>query len=158
MSKKARKKLKVDILDRVSKESVSVGYKDVITAVQKVFPATIQLQFLDAEFTALPLQVWQKIIKFTNVNNVKYISSKRDCDNFAIGFAGQCSLRFGVNGAGIVVDISGKHAYNCILVKELGEDLVVKVLEPQTDGFVELGSSLSGQEAYVGTKGFILFA
>lgn len=158
MSKKLRRKEKAVILEKVGGQYTKVTYQEVIEAVQAVFPATIQLQFLDADFTALPLKVWERIIKFTNVERAKYISSKRDCDNFAIAFAGQCSLKFAVNGAGIVVDISGKHAYNCILIKEKDQPLEVKLLEPQNDGFVQLKSNLSANESYVGEKGWILFA
>ena len=159
MSKKIRKKQRIQILNEISVHSHEVSYKQVIEAVHKVFPKTIQLQFLDGEFTALPFETWEKIIYFTSVDKAKYLTSKRDCDNFAIAFSGQCSLKFGINGVGIVVDISGKHAYNCILVKDnVDRELYVKIVEPQTDGFVKLGDNLSRQEAYVADKGWILFA
>ena len=40
---------------------------------------------------------------------------------------------FDVNGVGFVVDYSGKHAYNAILVSESGGHLEVVGVEPQND-------------------------
>ena len=151
-----RKKLKDSILSEIKKYEKTYNYNEVATATRVSFKA-MNLQFLDGKFTALPLSVWNKILLFSQIDKIDYISVKRDCDNFAIALAGECSLKFGINGVGIVVDTAGRHAYNVLLV-EGKEGLEVAIVEPQSDGFVQIGDKLSNAEAYTGKKGFILFA
>ena len=153
---KGRRALKTTIILEVKSGSQTYGYEAVAEAIRGTFKGC-SCQFLDHEFTALPLETWRKILNFSQIDKIKYIATKRDCDNFAIALSGECSLKFGINGVGIVIDIDGKHAYNVLLV-EGKEGLEVAVVEPQTDGFVKIGDNLSGQEAYKGTKGWILFA
>ena len=154
--KDGKERLKKIILSEISSGLKTYDYKKVVESTRKTLPG-LSFQFLDAKFTALPLSVWNKILLFSQVDKVDYIATTRDCDNFAIALAGECSLVFGVNGVGIVVDIAGKHAYNVLLV-EGSEGLETVLVEPQTDGFCQIGDNLSNQEAYTGKKGYVIFA
>ena len=151
-----RRKLKTSILTEIKNQVKIYDYNTVATAARVNFK-TMNLQFLDGKFTALPLALWNKILLYSQVDKVDYIAVKRDCDNFAIALAGDCSLKFGINGVGIVVDTAGRHAYNVLLV-EGKEGLEIAIIEPQTDGYAQIGDKLSNAEAYTGKKGFILFA
>ncbi len=141
------------------KDAISmVSYDKVVAALRQSALKNLRPQFLDRNYTALPMEKWQEILEYSDVDRVQYVSELRDCDNFAIALAGQVALRFGVNGIGIVVDFSGRHAYNCLLVSTSDGGLEIKVVEPQSDGMPKVGDRLSGHEAYKAQNGWILFA
>ena len=114
-------------------------------------------QFLDGEFVALPLEVWRDYLSWSKVSEFQYVATKRDCENFSIALVGEAALRLGVNGMGLVGDISGRHCYVCLLVLE-GDKLKVQCVEPQTDSLVTIGSKHSNSEAYKGEEGFVLWS
>ncbi len=107
----------------------------------------------DTKFTALPIGVWEEILEWSDIDQPKYVESQTDCDNFALALSGQLSLRLGVNGVGVVLDESGGHAYNCILVKRGLDQVEIEAVEPQKDTFPVIDS----QPSYSADKGEILF-
>lgn len=145
------------LLDLIKQTAVQVRSREVISAVYDSGLRRLRPMLLDATFTALPMSTWQAILKWSDVDRVRYVASRRDCDNFALALSGQVSLRLAVNGCGVVVDYSGCHAYCCLLVAD-GDDLQVVLCEPQSDGLPKAGDTLSGHEAYKAEQGFILFA
>ena len=118
----------------------------------------LQPYLLDSEFTALPMEVWQEVLDWSDVDRVQYVAQTRDCDNFAIALAGQIGLRLKVNGCGVVVDYSGRHAYSVLLVAAPDGSVSAALLEPQSDRIVMVGDKMSGHEAYAANQGWILFA
>lgn len=161
--KKAPDDAPKSMLTKIAKTARTVTYKEVIKAFQHSPIWRLQPQLLDRSYTALPVETWCEILAWSDVDRVKYVAEKRDCDNFAVALAGQVSLRLGVNGCGIVVDYSGKHAYNCILVtgdfdKDGKEDLKVLLVEPQSDTMPQIGDRIGRHEAYAGQRGVVLMA
>ena len=103
---------------------------------------------LDAKYAVIPRGMWEKVIKHVGRPVQPYKGDVRDCDDYAKWFSAICSIRFGVNSAGIVLDISGRHAYNCLVTPDN-----VLFYEPQSCRIVQLGS----KKMYTGTKGQIIF-
>ena len=147
----------VNLLELIRDTGRSFSAEQVAGALTESPLRRMQILLLDREYTALPLKVWERILEWSDVDRIDYVSEKRDCDNFAIALSGQVGLRLAVNGIGLVVDYSGGHAYNCILVRE-GNDLTLRIVEPQTDRMPAVGSCLSGHEAYKADYGFVMFA
>ena len=139
-----------------SKEFTAV---EVVQALRNEGLGALQPLLLDRSFTALPLDLWARILEWSDVDQSHYISEKRDCDNFALALAGQIGLRLAVNGCGFVGDYSGGHAYNFLLVcDENSNELDLVLVESQNDQYPQIGDKLSGNEAYVGKRGFVLLA
>lgn len=110
------------------------------------------LWYLDSRFRALPLATWKQVLAYNTVDKSRYKSDHFDCDNFAICLAGDAAQRWGVNGIGIVIDISAGHAYNCVLTYDDGK-LDLQIVEPQTDELIH--RAVPGYSAW---KGTIIFA
>ena len=146
------------MLAAIKAERRDVTAKQVAEAIQGSTLSALRPSLLDSKYTALPLEVWQAILEWSDVDRMAYIAEQRDCDNFAVALAGQVGLRLGVNGCGIVVDYSGQHAYCCILVAEADGDLVPLLVEPQSDSMPQVGDRIGRNEAYKATNGWILFA
>lgn len=119
----------------------------------------LRLMFADPDFMALPMGVWKDFVEWSKLDQTKYQVSRFDCENFALSFSSQAARRLNCNGAGIVFDISGRHAYTALLVKEQEPNakLAVAIFEPQTDRLVSIGESMSKSEAYKAQEGFTWF-
>lgn len=112
----------------------------------------------DGSLTSLPMDVWQEILKWSDIDRIRYVRDQRTCSNFALGLAGQVAMRCGVDGCGAVVDFSGGHAYCCLLVQDGQGGIRIALVEPQSDRTPTIGDRLSGHEAYKAERGFVLFA
>ena len=149
------------LLGEIQKYGVTVTAGQVVKALRDAGLGRLYPYLLDQTFTALPASIWDKVLAWSDVDAVQYVSERRDCDNFAVALAGQIGLRLRVNGVGVVVDYSGRHAYNVLLVGDqlVGGPLELKarLIEPQSDRTVNVGDKLSGHEAYKAAEGFILF-
>lgn len=141
----------------VKKTHSIVEPAEIARAWQEAGMGKLKLMFADPDFMALPMDVWQDFIEWSKVDQLKYKVSRFDCENFSLTFSSQAASRISCNGAGIVFDISGGHAYTALLVKEQGEDLRIVLLEPQTDGTVKTGQTMSSTEAYKAEEGFTWF-
>ena len=107
---------------------------------------------LDATYWGVSLETWQLILAYNGTDKKRYVKDVFDCDNFAILFAGSVADKFGINGAGIVIDYSGGHAYSALLVAtETG--LAFATIEPQNDEFV-----IKMDGMYDAEFGFIMLA
>ena len=111
----------------------------------------LDLRCLDRTFWVLQWHHWDQIINETRLEEARYVTDRRDCENYAMAFSGLASLRYGVNTAGFVVDTSAKHAYN-LIVGLSGEELEARVFEPQSDKWVTLG-----QKGYEAIDGIVAF-
>ena len=143
------------LIEKIDKHSISVSNKQVSNALLGTDLGYYELQFLDRQYQALPIEIWSEILEWSDVDRAAYVAEKRDCDNFAIALVGQITLRLGVNGIGIVLDYVGKHAYCMLLVHDEGQ-LSGKLIEPQSDKIAQVGDRLGRNEAYTG-KGTVIF-
>ena len=109
--------------------------------------ATMEIKALDSKFWTCNEADWKKIIDFDWTDEKRFVADQYDCDNFAFNFKARVARKFGVNSVGLVVDYSGKHAYNLIVFS----DGTWKIFEPQSDRWPNPGSGL-----YKFENGFIL--
>ena len=95
----------------------------------------MEILALDSKFWTCNEADWKKIIDYDWTDEKKYVTEQYDCDNFAFNFKARVARKFGVNSVGLVVDYSGKHAYNLIVFS----DGTWKIFEPQSDRWPTLG-------------------
>ena len=142
------------IKSRARKEQIEVPAQAVHKAACEAGLGKLNHQFLDPTYVGLPLDVWEDFLDWSRVSNLKYISSKFDCDNSSLSLVAEVGERLRVNSAGLVLDISGGHAYTALIVRD-GDGVRVRVCEPQTDQLVTIGESFSGSEAYKAEEGTV---
>ena len=94
--------------------------------------AHIQLLCVDDEYRALKLEDWIKVMKNTDTSSFQYTPHFFDCNSFACAYKAEVS-RLLVNGCGLVLDFSARHAFNLALIagKKKPE---FKFIEPQQSG------------------------
>ena len=148
---------KRDVMRAIKNGFTYVPYDALKEAFDKSALSKLTFVGLDNEYVVLTRAAWEKVLAWSGVNDYKYKSDTRDCDNFAAALHGTIPLRLGVNTVGYVVDWSGGHAYNAVAVMEEGGPLTIAAVEPQTDGFVAVGDQASAHEAYTATNGFVLW-
>ena len=107
---------------------------------------------LDETYWGVSLETWQLILAYNGTDKKRYVKDTFDCDNFAILFAGSVADKFAINGAGIVVDYSGGHAYSALLVAT-ENGLAFATIEPQNDRFI-----IKTDGMYDAEFGFIMLA
>ena len=135
----------------IAKTAKIFSAQEVAEAWQLSMGKRLSAEFVDRQYTAVPYHVWEQILQDSNVSNRKYVSERSDCDDFAYALRGTVPLNLNVNGIGVVLDISGRHAYNAVLSMS-GEALYIAFVEPQTDQFVTLGDGM--YKAEVGSVRF----
>lgn len=90
---------------------------------------------------------WNKVIKHINTAFTfpKYVSARKDCDDFAVLFKGLVSACFGLNACAIAIGDSpeGQHAFNLVRAEDGWY-----VVEPQHESKAELWP-LEGDHGYV---------
>lgn len=84
---------------------------------------------LDGKYYAPSRDDFHKVIRRDVTNLMAYEKAKFDCENFAMHFAGQAGMMYGVNTVGVVIDWSSAHSYNVIVY----DDDSYEFYEPQTD-------------------------
>lgn len=103
---------------------------------------------LDTTFWTTNNQDFNKLLDLNSVDSFEYITTKYDCEDFTFEFKSQIARRHGVNSIGAVIDYSGSHAYNVVIM----QDGNARLLEPQSDGYREV----DGDKLYDFDNGFIL--
>lgn len=83
-------------------------------------------------------------------DETEYVRQKYDCENFAIQAMSHAQRR-GMTNVGLVIDYSGKHAYNIAVYPGPAEP---DLIEPQSDGFKTLNPG--DHEQFKLTDGFIV--
>ena len=126
---------------------------DVATAMGESPWAKFNLFFLDRKLWVISEEHWREIIAETQVDAVRYVPERTDCEDYAKAFSGLASLRYGVNSAGIVIDTAGKHSYN-LLVVDVGGSVEIRAFEPQTDDMVD---ERVGSKPYCADQGYAIF-
>ena len=100
----------------------------------------LQLLQIDEEYRSLSLDNWNKVLQASDTSKQKYIKNFYDCNHFAVLFKAEVGLIL-VNGCGLVLDFSGEHAFNLIIVGEENKPPSFKFVEPQLDNWIVPNSS-----------------
>lgn len=145
-----------NIRKRIKEESIKV---DSSVLAQLIAENTqLEPKILDRKKVSIPLDLLETILDNTKVDERKYIAESGDCDDFAIALAGVTRNRFRYGGIGIVIDYSGRHAYNCAMIHDPDnpDQVGLIFIEPQSDGLIKKGMAMSSSESYKMERGFIL--
>lgn len=137
-----------DVKRAIKENVVDLSAKDMLSAFARSGLRQLQAIAIDSRYRAVDIDTWRLIMDYSNVDKKKYKSEHFDCDNFAVCFAGEVAQKWELNGVGIVIDVSAKHAYNCLLVVDNDNYLRILSIEPQTDRIT----------SYVAEEGFVMFA
>jgi len=86
---------------------------------------------LDGKYYTTTLDLFKKVVEWDWTDSRKYISESFDCDKFSIYFKSRMAIDYGINTIGVILDYSGGHAYNLVIVKNPNPQLYL--FEPQTD-------------------------
>ena len=115
----------------------------------------LQCVTLDKTYRVAPEAIVRRMVERSKVDDRKYVAERFDCDDFALLFKAECARWWRLNSVGMVADFSGGHAYTAVLTHADGV-LSWIVIEPQSDGIVQRGDTLSGHEAYKMERGWVL--
>ena len=142
----------------VPASAVEVPHGAMVRAIREGGLNQLRHQFFDRKFKICSLEDFRAILKESDVDSYEYVAEFRDCDNFAAALFGNVSLKHGINNVGLVLDISGQHAYNAAVVyRDDPANPELVIVEPQTDKFVLLGEDRSKSEAYKATEGHVFW-
>ena len=106
--------------------------------------------YLDKKYRIADETQIREALKYSQTKRLKYSKETFDCDDFATVLKSEI-VKLGTNAIGIIVDVSGKHAYNVIVYKN-DNVLHLFIVEPQTDEIVKIGEGL-----YKAKEGYIIF-
>ena len=141
----------------IKRSSVKVDGEAVMQAHGNSGISKLQPVLLDAYYWAISREALELFLQWSRVDKPSWEEDRRDCDNFAAALFGQVSLHFNVNPIVLIWDWSGAHAYNAVLLTTDDGGLEIVVIEPQTDGTVSIGESLSTSEIYAATSGVAVY-
>ena len=106
--------------------------------------------YLDKKYRIADETQIREALKYSQTKRLKYSKETFDCDDFATVLKSEI-VKLGTNAVAIVVDVSGKHAYNFIVYK-VDNILNIFAVEPQTDEIINIG-----QGHYKAEEGYIIF-
>ncbi len=116
------------------------------------FAPKMKQYLVDTQYFCLNEDEWNEVIKDIGSDPNKYVPEKYDCDSFSRYWWAEVNHRYEVNGMFTVIDFSGRHSYNAILVHDnTNEGLSVRLFEPQNGSQPE-----KGEEHYTLTSGFFI--
>ena len=129
-----------------------------VTESELLHPIAVATQGLVGQLYPLDTHYWVaseadtlQAIRECHVDAMKYVSDIADCDKHSRLLYALLPDKFQLNSIGLVVDFSGKHSYNLIVVQ--GEkELEVRWIEPQTSREIKLHS----KACYSLTSGLVL--
>ena len=112
----------------------------------------VQVICLDSEYKVVPEAEMMDVVRATRTSVEQYVPEYHDCDSFARELWARIPNQSGLNSVAMVIDFSGKHAYNAIVVAKGESDVAVKFVEPQADAEFKLHS----QPCYILSNGLVL--
>ena len=125
---------KLTTLRRMVKRARVVSIQDVVEAFRKSTFTLLTPRFeSDAQFRALTIREWERLLYWVNLSRHKWIAEYRDCDDFARYCRGKLSVMALANGCGVVLDRSGGHALNFAIVAT-SNGINLRAFEPQATG------------------------
>ena len=157
MPRKSRPR--IDVIRRaIGRNHVVINHERLVQVCQASSIRRMSPTILDTKFKTTDLATWKLILERSRIDEYRYRSNIKDCDNFAAALFGTIPLEYGVNGIGFVLDYSGRHAYNALLYfDDDPKDLEIALVEPQSDEFVATGDRLSSHEAYKAQRGEVIW-
>ena len=139
----------------VEKSVCTIETDAFVRAYQKSGLRRLQPLILDREYRVASYEAVQLYLKWSKIDQQKYVAETFDCDDFAASLRGEARLKLKLNSVGEVLDFSGKHAYSVILTYvKPGGPLRFIVVEPQSDRIVE---KRVGTGQYKAQRGFTVF-
>ena len=93
--------------------------------------AHLGLLMADDEYRCLKPEDWQAVIEASDTSGYQYTPHFFDCNSFALAMKAEVS-RLMVNGCGLVLDFSGRHAFNLAIIGG-GKTPTFRFFEPQQD-------------------------
>jgi len=118
------------------KEPVIKDYNWVESMLHKIpnYGSGVRRLGLDMKFYLADEDDMMKIIQWDWINKKPYYRETFDCENFAMAFMSHIAFYFKRNQVALVIDYSGEHGYNLILLP----DGRIWIYEPQTDKYWDL--------------------
>ena len=122
-------------------EPVQISGEQMNTILRKYFKIE-PISHLDGYYYLIPIYQWRQLIEYDWVDTKKWLTDKRDCDNFANAFAANISMYYEINSAGRVYGklYSGTykfldyHYFNVII----DSDKKIWFFEPGNDKLTEV--------------------
>ena len=109
--------------------------------------------FTDSHYTGLTRDEWNTLLRRTNTDTLKYLPTVHDCDDFGALMRGLIPALSDTNEISWVLDYSGGHSYNIVLVVEDDGSFGLAAVEPQQDEFVPMAKFNSGKPPYEAKRG-----
>lgn len=122
-------------------KKVKLNKKEIDEALKKYFPAYgdgMKRLVLDNTYWTCSQAKFERILAWDWTNTKQYTKDQFDCDDYAFLMKANATYFYGINSVGLVIDNSGKHAYNIIVFS----DKTAKIFEPQSDKWIEPGEGL----------------
>ena len=136
----------------MTKVNPTVFDRNQVADVLRKFAPSMGRHLLDGKYYCLTQAQWDGIIHEVGLDPNKYVPERYDCDSFSRYFWAEINHRYEVNGLMTVVDFSGGHSYNALLVVSPdGKSLSVSLYEPQNGS-----SPVKGSEHYEMKGGFFI--
>ena len=99
---------------------------------------------LDSKYWVVGEDAAMDAVRSCHTDALKYVADRFDCDKFARTLYADLPLKFQLNSVGFVLDWSGRHSYNLLVVDEKPDAdapvLGVRWVEPQSDAEIKLHS------------------
>ena len=94
---------------------------------------------LDDQYFCITQSEWDQVIKAIGPEKDPYTPNRFDCDSFSRVFWGKVNETFEINGLFVVVDYSGRHSYNALLIHDGAGGLTIRLYEPQNGTYPKRG-------------------
>ena len=108
-----------------------VDWTEIQKLLKEAFGEKCVLFLVDGKYRIPTLASFQKFLKEDKTDLFKYIAEEFDCEDFSFRLMGQVSYP-GWSDIAFGIATSQKHAYNCIIAEDGGQNKVFLV-EPQND-------------------------
>ena len=100
----------------------------------------VSFALLDSEYRVVVEDVMLEVVKACHVSAVPYVADYLDCDKHSRLLWALMPNDFRLNCVGLVLDYSGRHSYNVVVVDDGAGGLSVRWVEPQSGEEVKLHS------------------
>ena len=116
---------------------------EIATAIKNAGISREAVWELDSQYRVLPKDEMMECIKAAHTSSEQYVSDFHDCDKFGRELWARVPYLSKCNSVGLFINFGGRHCFNCVLVTPdtTSRDVQCLIVEPQSDGIVQLGSS-----------------
>ena len=111
--------------------------------------------YTDSKYVGLTRDEWNAVLEEAHTKAVKYVATVEDCDDHGALARGVVPAISHANGISWVLDFSGKHSYNLVLVVEADGSFGVEAVEPQLDKLVPF--TRVGSDPYAAREGIAIW-